>query len=195
MENLLRSNIEKTIAQQLTDAEFDSFISFFFKKSFEKRAVLTEEGKKCKYVYFLLSGAAYSYYINDEGEKTVIQFAIENYWITDQYSFFSEKPGLYFTEALEPLEAMVINRENYDALCCSNHLFEKFFRILLQNAFIALQYRIAKTNSEEAERRYLEYADTYPHFIQRIPQYLIASFLGIKPQSLSRIRKKIAEQH
>ncbi len=193
MTNILRENIEKTIDQSLTDKEFETFTQFFFQKSFDKKSILAEESKTCKYVYFILKGSAYSYYINDNGEKTVIQFAIENYWITDQYSFFSGKPGIYFIETLEPIDVLVLNRENYDQLCCSNQLFERFFRLLLQNAFIALQYRLAKTHSEEAESRYLEFSILYPHFVQRIPQYLIASFLGIKPQSLSRIRKKIAD--
>lgn len=194
MVHLLRKNIESTINQSLTDKEFEEFIQFFFPKSFDKKSIIAEEGKTCKYVYFILKGAAYSYYINEDGEKTVIQFAIENYWITDQYSFFSGKPGVYFIETLEPVEALVLNRENYDQLCCVNQLYEKFFRLLLQNAFIALQYRLAKTYSEEAEIRYLEFSNQYPHFVQRIPQYLIASYLGIKPQSLSRIRKKIADE-
>ncbi len=194
MTKILRENIEKTIDQSITDKEFEIFTQFFFPKSFDKKSILAEEGKTCKYVYFILKGSAYSYYINDNGEKTVIQFAIENYWITDQYSFFSERPGIYFIETLEPIDVLVLNRENYDQLCCTNQLFERFFRLLLQNAFIALQYRLAKTNSEEAESRYLEFSTQYPHFVQRIPQYLIASFLGIKPQSLSRIRKKIADQ-
>ena len=191
---LLRNNIERTIDQLITDKEFETFTQFFFPKSFDKKTILAEEGKTCRYVYFILKGSAYSYYINENGEKTVIQFAIENYWITDQYSFFSQKPGIYFIETLEPIDVLVLNRENYDKLCCSNQLFEKFFRLLLQNAFIALQYRLAKTNSEEAESRYQEFSTLYPHFVQRIPQYLIASYLGIKPQSLSRIRKKISDQ-
>ncbi|MFZ1799957.1 MAG: Crp/Fnr family transcriptional regulator [Chitinophagaceae bacterium] len=195
MVNLLHSNIERTTDQLLTGEEFALFNQFFFPKSFDKKSIIAEEGKTCKYVYFILKGSAYSYYINENGEKTVIQFAIENYWITDQYSFFSQKPGIYFIETLEPMDVLVLNRENYDKLCCSSQLFEKFFRLLLQNAFIALQYRLAKTNSEEAESRYLEFSTLYPHFVQRIPQYLIASYLGIKPQSLSRIRKKISDQN
>lgn len=194
-QNLLRNNIERTIDQSLTDKEFELFTQFFFAKSFDKKIILAEEGKTCKYVYFILKGSAYSYYINENGEKTVIQFAIENYWITDQYSFFSQKPGIYFIETLEPIDVLVMTRENYDKLCCSSQLFEKFFRVLLQNALIALQYRLAKTNSEEAESRYQEFSTLHPHFVQRIPQYLIASYLGIKPQSLSRIRKKISDQN
>lgn len=192
MNLLLRENIEKTIAQSVSDAEFKSFEKYFFQKKYDRKIILAEEGKICRYVYFFQEGSAYSYYINDQGEKNAIQFAIEGYWITDQYSFFLQKPGVYFIEILEPSEVLVLNRENFESLCRSNILFERFFRLLIQNAFVALQYRLAKTNSEAAELRYKEFSNLYPHFIQRIPQYLIASFLGIKAQSLSRIRKKIA---
>ncbi|MFA5244687.1 MAG: Crp/Fnr family transcriptional regulator [Pedobacter sp.] len=191
MEDLLRSNIEKTIARTISDEEYKLFSSFFFEKSFDKKAILAEEGEHCKYVYFILKGSAYSYFLNEHGDKHTIQFALEGYWITDHYSFFSGRPGIYTIESLEPCKVYVLNRESYDKLCRMNHVFEHFFRILIQNAFISLQYRLAKTNSEDAEHRYKEFSKLYPLFVQRIPQYLIASYLGIKPQSLSRIRKDL----
>ena len=190
--NLLRENIERTIHQPLSEEEFKQFSQFFFQKSFDKKTILAEEGKVCKYVYFILKGSAFLYYLNILGEKNVIQFAIEGHWITDHSSFFTQHPGLYSIETLEPTEVLIINRENYEKTCCANQHFERFFRILIQNAFIGLQNRIAKINSEDAKFRYQEFSEMYPHFVQRIPQYLIASFLGIKPQSLSRVRKEIA---
>ena len=83
----------------------------------------------------------------------------------------------------------MLNRDSFQTACDTLPAFDRYFRLLLQNAFIALQYRLAKTNSEDAEHRYNEFAKAFPQFIQRVPQYLIASYLGIKPQSLSRIRK------
>ena len=190
MEDLLRQNIQRTIGHPITDEEFELFSQFLFPKSFDKKAILSEEGALCKYVYFILKGSAYSYFLNEHGDKHAIQFALEGYWITDQYGFFSGKPGIYTIETLEPSRILAMNLENYEKICQSNHLFEHFFRILIQNAFIALQYRLAKTNSEDAEHRYDEFSKLHPSFVQRIPQYLIASYLGIKPQSLSRIRKE-----
>lgn len=190
MEDLLRQNIQRTIGHPITDEEFEQFSQFLFPKSFDKKATLSEEGELCKYVYFILKGSAYSYFLDKHGDKHAIQLALEGYWITDQYGFFSGKPGIYIIETLEPSRILVLNLENYEKICQSNHLFEHFFRILIQNAFIALQYRLAKTNSEDAEHRYDEFSKLHPSFVQRIPQYLIASYLGIKPQSLSRIRKE-----
>ena len=190
MEEQLRKNIERTLGHPISDEDFELFYSNVFSKSFEKKTTIANEGEHCKYVYFILNGSAFSYYVNEDGDKHAIQFALEGYWITDHYSFFSGKPGIYTIETLEPSRMLVINLENYENLCRSSHLFEHFFRVLLQNAFISLQYRLAKTNSEDAEHRYKEFSELYPLFVQRIPQYLIASFLGIKPQSLSRIRKE-----
>lgn len=192
IQDRLRENIERTIDHPLSEEEFGLFSKFFFQKSFDKKAILAEEGKICKYVYFILKGSAYLYYLNNLGEKNVIQFAIEGHWITDHSSFFTQHSGMYYIETLEPTDVLIINRENYEKTCCANQLFERFFRILLQNAFIGLQNRVAKINSEDARFRYQEFSVKYPHFAQRIPQYLIASFLGIKPPSLSRIRKEIA---
>lgn len=192
MESLLRTNIQRTLGYTITDDEYRAFESFFFRKSFDKKVLLAEEGQLCKYVYFITAGSAYSFIVNEQGDRHAIQFALEGYWITDHYGFFSGKPGVYSIETLEPTEVLVINRENFEKICESNHRFEHFFRILIQNAFVALQYRLAKTNSEDAEHRYLEFSKLHPDFVQRIPQYLIATYLGIKPQSLSRIRKELA---
>lgn len=194
MEELLRQNVLRTIGHELTEEEYEVFSQFLFKKSFDKKTILAEEFKTCRYVYFILKGSCYSYYTNGNGDKHAMQFAIEGYWISDQYSFFSGRPGIYAIETLEPTEVLVLNRENHEKICEISHLFEHFFRILMQNAFVALQYRLTKTNSEDAEHRYLEFSRLFPHFVQRIPQYLIASYLGIKPQSLSRIRKALAQQ-
>lgn len=193
-QSLLKHNIELTIGDKVSNEAFSIIWKHVFVKSFNKKTILAEEGQFCKYVYFILKGSAYSYLINEKGEKSVIQFALEGYWITDHYSFFSGQSGIYTIETLEDSDVLVINKESYEAICKESHLLEHFFRILIQNAFINLQYRLAKTNSEEARKRYLEFSKKYPHFIQRIPQYLIATYLGIKPQSLSRIRKELISQ-
>jgi CRP-like cAMP-binding protein len=186
--------MERTIAHPISDEEFKLFSGFFFEKSFDKRAILAEEGEQCKYVYFILKGSAYSYILNEHGDKHAVQFALEGYWITDHYSFFSGRSGIYTIETLEPCTVLILNHEKYEKICSINHAFEHYFHKLIQNAFISLQYRLAKTNSEDAEHRYKEFSKLHPSFVQRIPQYLIASYLGIKPQSLSRIRKEMSQE-
>lgn len=186
----LRLNIEKTIKQPITDSEFEDFSKLTFEKSFNKKTLLIEEGSICNYLYFIEQGSCYSYITDNKDEKHAIQFALEGYWISDLYSFYSERKAIYTIETLEPVKALMLNKDSLEKACCAIPVIDRFFRILIQNAYVALQYRLAKTNSENAEHRYTEFSKLYPDFTQHIPQYLIASYLGIKPQSLSRIRKE-----
>jgi CRP-like cAMP-binding protein len=186
----VRDNIEHTIGSKISDESYLYLKQLSFKKSFDKKVVLCEAGRQCNYQYFILQGSCYSYYINDKGDRNAIQFAIENHWIADASSYFGGKPALYTIETLEPTTVLMLSRQNFDLLCNSDPVYDRFFRILLQNTLATQHLRIAKTISEDAEHRYAEFSKANPHFIQRIPQYLIASFLGIKPQSLSRIRKQ-----
>lgn len=186
---LLRQNIENTIQSKITDKEFEILSSFFFEKSIEKKSLLTENGKVTNYVYFILEGSACSYLTDVKGENHVVQLALEGYWITDMYSFFSGRESIYTVEFLEPGKVLVLNKENFNKACDQCKTMDRFFRILIQNAYVALQLRLTRSNAEDAKTRYDAFVKNSPDFVQRIPQYLIASYLGIKPQSLSRIRK------
>jgi CRP-like cAMP-binding protein len=151
-----------------------------------------QEGQSCDQVYFIESGAAYSYITNDAGDKHVVQFALEGHWISDLYSFFSQQKAIYSIETLEKTEVLIMTRENFQKACDEILSFDRFFRILIQNAYVSVQYRLAKSHSEDAELRYAAFSKQNPDLAARVPQYLIASYLGIKPQSLSRIRKENA---
>jgi len=190
----LRANIEHTVGRPLSDEEFNTFCALTFEKSFDNKAHLVEEGKVCRYTYFVLQGSCYSYITDEHGDKHALQFALENYWISDLYSFISGQPAIYNIEALEPVTVLMLNKEGFQKACDLIPIFERFFRIQMQRAYVAIQYRLAKTNSVDAESRYEEFSHLHPDFLQRIPQYLIASYLGIKPQSLSRIRKEMASK-
>lgn len=192
MHPLLKQSIEKYTQQHLSSDCEARFNDLIFEKNFEKKSFLVEEGNPCKYIYFILEGSCYSFLSDAKGDAHVVQFALDGYWISDLYSFYSGKNAIYSIETLEPTKVLMINQESFEKACATMPIFERYFRILIQNAYVSMQYRLAKTSSEEAELRYTEFAQKYPDFIQRIPQYLIASYLGIQPQSLSRIRKKLA---
>lgn len=194
MEDLLSSNIQRTIGREASAADRALLDKYMFRRSFDRKALLAEDGEHCRHVFFILKGAAYSSMVDAQGERFAVQFALEDYWITDHYSFFLRQPGFYAIETLEATDALVIGAEGYDAVCRGSHLLEHYFRVLITNAFVALQYRLAKTNTVDATERYQEFSRLHPDFTQRIPQYLIASYLGIKPQSLSRIRRKLSGQ-
>jgi CRP-like cAMP-binding protein len=190
----LKENIERTVGRKVPDENCSIFSSYLFEKTFDKKEILIEAGNICKYIYFIKEGSCYSHFNDEKGETHAIQFGIDGYWISDLYSFFSGRKGIYTIEALEPTKVLFLHKDNFDKACNEMPLFDRYFRLLIQNAFVSLQYRLAKTISESAEYRYKEFAAMHPGFVQRIPQYLIASYLGIKPQSLSRIRKEITQR-
>jgi len=190
----LKTNIETILGRPIEPVEVDMFLKLMFEKNFEKKDLLAEEGKDCSYIYFIVQGSCYSYFVEPDGDKQVVQLAIEGNWISDLFSFFSDKKAIYAIEALEPVKVLALNRHSFEKACDTIPWFDRFFRILIQKAYIVSQNRLAKTKSDEAETRYQELSKAHPQLIQRIPQYLIASYLGIKPQSLSRIRKESAHK-
>lgn len=191
---LLRSNIERTIGTKIDDECFQAIDNLIVPKTIERKTRFVEEGEYCNYVHFITKGACYAYDVDDGGDKHAFQFSLEDYWIGDLYSFFSGRVGIYNAETIETTDFLMLSKKNFENLCLNYPVYERFFRILIQNAFVALQYRHIKTKSDDAENRYLEFTKKNPNFVQRIPQYLIASYLGIKPQSLSRIRKELVDK-
>lgn len=191
---LLRSNIERTIGTKIDDECFQAIDNLIVPKTIERKTRFVEEGEYCNYVHFITKGACYAYDVDESGDKHAFQFSLEDYWIGDLYSFFSGRVGIYNAETIETTDFLMLSKKNFEYLCLNYPVYERFFRILIQNAFVALQYRHIKTQSDDAENRYLEFTKKNPNFVQRIPQYLIASYLGIKPQSLSRIRKELVDK-
>lgn len=191
---MIRTYIEQKINQPLTDAEFDFFKNLLRPRSIAKKDILVMEGTTCPYLYFVEKGALYSFLTDDAGEAHVVQFALEGYWISDLYSFFSDQAALFTIEALEDCQLLALDKAGFQAACDRLPKFERFFRVLIQNAYVNAQYRIARTFSADAANRYCELVELHPDIVQRVPQFLIASYLGVKKQSLSRIRKQIFEQ-
>mgnify|MGYP001943809774 CR=1 FL=1 len=189
---VLARAVEHTLGQALPASVLANMEKLAFEKSFDKKDFFVEPGRACNYQYFVLEGACYSYYVNEKGDKNALQFATESYWITDAASYFLNNPAVSTIETLEPTRVLMLSKQNFQKLVDSDPIWDRYFRVLMQKSLAHLHLRIAKTNSEEAKVRYLEFSEKYPHFIQRIPQYLIASYLGIRPQSLSRIRKELA---
>jgi CRP-like cAMP-binding protein len=179
---------------ELTDEEKDYFTSILNIKKIRKRQYLLQEGDVCRYEYFVNKGCLRTYYIDNKGAEHVVQFAVEEWWIGEMYSFLTQQPARFNIDALEDTEVFYFDKAAWEELFIRVPKFERFFRILLQNAFIANQERIIASISQTAEERYLQFIQRYPQFEQRIPQHQVASFLGIAPESLSRIRKQLAEK-
>jgi len=165
--------------------------SFFIPKKLRKRQYILQEGDVCKYLAFVEKGMLRSYTIDDKGNEHIMQFAFEGWWISDQFSFLTGQPAIYTIDALEDSELLLLSKSAEEQLLQQIPKFEKFFRILLQNSLIATQTRLISSLSQRAEERYQQLVNGCPTILQRVPQHMMASFLGITPETLSRIRKQL----
>jgi CRP-like cAMP-binding protein len=180
---------------RLTDEEKELSRTFFIPKKIRKRQYLLQEGDVCKYIAFVEKGLLRSYAVSDKGTEQIIQFAFEGWWISDQFSFLTSEPSKYNIDALEDSELLLLSKQAEEQLLEKIPKFERYFRILLQNSLIATQKRLVSSLSQTAEERYYELISVCPETLpQRIPQHMLASFLGITPETLSRIRKQVASR-
>lgn len=174
----------------LTAEEKEVAKTFFLPKKLRKRQYLLQEGDVCKYIAFVEKGMLRSYSVDEKGVEHIIQFAFEGWWISDQYSFFTSEPSSYNIDALEDCELLLLSQPAEEGLMERLPKMERYFRILLQNSIIALQRRLVSSLSHTAEEKYNELVQSCPTIPQRVPQHMMASFLGITPETLSRIRKQ-----
>ena len=177
---------------QLTEEEKKLSRSFFAPKKLRKKQYLLQEGDVCRHIAFVEKGILRSYTIDEKGNEHIIQFAFEGWWISDQYSFLTGEPSTYNIDALEDSELLLLTRQAEEQMLEKIPQFEKYFRMLIQNSLIAMQRRLAGSLTLSAEQRYQNLTQSCPTIPQRVPQHMMASFLGITPETLSRIRKLIA---
>ena len=192
MFSLLRAHIEKRI--HLTDEEFNICTKFFIPKTIRKHQFLLNEGNVCKYFGFVNSGCLREYTIDKKGNEHIIQFAIADWWVSDLDSFLSGSPANHNIDALQDSEVLLLEKSSRDELLDACPKMERFFRILLEANYVATHQRVADSLSKSAEERYLKFIKTYPKLFEQIPQNQIASYLGITPQSLSRLRKELTPE-
>jgi CRP-like cAMP-binding protein len=187
--NLILQNLSKHV--QLSDGEKEIFCSSLKIKKVKRHQFLGEAGEVSRYQNFVTKGCLRSYFIDGNGFEHNVQFAIEDWWIGDMASFLTKKPASLYIEALEDSEVLQLDNPTMEELYIKIPKLERFFRILFQYAFIAFEQRIISVISRTAEERYLGFINKYPQLEERLPQIHIASYLGITPEFLSKIRKKI----
>jgi len=177
---------------QITKEELEIIKPFFIPKKIRKRQYLLQEGDVCKYTAFVEKGALRSYSLHEKGNEHRLQFALEGWWISDQYSVLTGEPSVYNIDALEDSEILLISHASFEDMLEAMPKMEKYFRVLMQNSMIAMQRRLVASLSLTAEEKYTRMINAYPDIIQRVPQHMIASYLGITPETLSRIRKQMS---
>ena len=174
----------------VNEAEEHLILEAFEPIAVKRKKDLLIPGEVCRYVYFIISGALRSYYVDEKGVEHIFQLSLENNWISDLESFFSQKPANYYIESIEESSLLRISYERLETLYAQVPKLERYFRILFQKAYINALQRLNETMWDSAEERYNDMVRENCTILQRVPQTYIASYLGITPESLSRIRKK-----
>jgi CRP-like cAMP-binding protein len=176
---------------QLTAEEESVLLSRIKTRKYLKGQFVVQNGDVCKYENFVLSGCLKAFYIDNEGQEHVVMFAIENWWTSDLGSFITQMPADLNVQCLEDSELVQIHYNDLQQLYIDIPKLERFFRIIIQKAFVAAQKRIVNNFSQPAMDRYVQFREQYPKIEQRVPQYMIASYLGITKEFLSKIRSKL----
>jgi len=142
-----------------------------------------------KHEYFVVEGCLSAYYLDQKGNKNIVQFAIENWWLGDFDAFYNGVPSKLYIEALEDSTLLAINQDDLQILFQEAPIFERYFRLLVTSAFISQRKRILSSLGKSVKERYLEFCESYPNINGRVPNYQIANYLGVSAESLSRARK------
>jgi CRP/FNR family transcriptional regulator len=188
MYSSLITHIRKFV--HLTDAEAETLMATLHYRTLKKKEYLFKEQQLCLANYFVLQGCLRLYFIDDAGTEHIIQFGIENWWITDQQSLDWQQPSHFNLQAIEPAEVAILDRSIYPLLFDQIPSLDRYFRHIAQRAFAASQQHRYFAHNLTGEERYHQFVTLFPEFIQRIPQYMIASYLGFTPEFISKIRRR-----
>ena len=182
-------NIGKYVT--LTKEETEKLIAIIRIKIIKKRELLDRPSHVCNYRNYIQKGAFRSYFIDSEGKEHTIQIAFEDHFTSDFYSYITQTPATLFVEALEDSIVLQMTYEDIEGLCKENHSLSEYFRITTERAFAFSRKRALSNLSLTAEERFLELEERYPNIVNRVPQKVIASYLGITPEFMSKIRKNL----
>ncbi len=189
---LILSGVAKHI--QLTKKEEEFFVSLLQQKKLKKKQFLVHEGEFNKFTAFVTKGCLRSYSIDRNGFEHIIQFAPPGWWVADLYSLISKQPGKLNIDALEDSEMLILSREDQEKLFETVPKFERFFRILTENSIAANSHRLIDYMGLSAQERYFTFCDRYPMLMKTLPQKQIASYIGVTPEFLSKIKAEFLKK-
>lgn len=173
---------------RLSDADKEILTGSLTMLDVKKKDWLLQEGKLCNAQYFVVEGCLRMYYVNNKGIEHIVQFAIDNWWLTDQVGYQNGKPSQFFIQAVQPSTLIVWDKSKEETLYQQIPALERYFRKILQRAAAASQQRFKYLDDFNGEERYHHFNKSFPEFVQRVPQYMLASYLGFTPEFLSKIR-------
>ena len=186
------TNLIKLICKniELDDHSIEVLNSYVKPVTLKKKDFLLKEGQTCRSIYFVEKGCLRMFFINDKQTEQITQFALDNWWLSDFISFMDNKPSGYFIQAVEKSEILSFDVNSFEALLKELPQMERYFRIIMQRAWAASQLRIKYMYELSKEEYYHLFRTSFPEFVQRVPQYMIASYLGLTPEYVSELRKK-----
>jgi len=156
----------------------------------KKKEFLLQENQICRSIYFVEKGCVRMFFVNNKMNEQITQFALENWWISDFFSFIDNKPSEYFIQTVEKAEILSLSTFSFEALLKELPQMERYFRMITQRTLAASQLRIKNMYELSKEELYTHFCESFPEFVQRVPQYMIASYLGLTPEYVSELRKK-----
>jgi len=193
MLNKFRSYLEKSLP--ITDEQFELISKDLQIKTFQKNEILLSQGDICSRTYFVVDGLLRSYSIDAKGKAHIIQFAPELWWISERNGLLLNEPSDFYIDAVEQTTAIMIPKDYFTLAIPHLPKLQELNQTMLNNSIRFMQKRINMLLSATAEERYLDFIRLYPNLTLRVPQWMIASYLGITPESLSRVRKDLAHKH
>ncbi|KQN34382.1 Crp/Fnr family transcriptional regulator [Pedobacter sp. Leaf41] len=185
----LRKHIEEIVP--LNNKEFEIINSHFKSKSLKKHQYLIQEDEAVKNIYFVVKGLLKATYTDINGKEYIIQFAMENWWISDFQAFYNNVKSITNISCLENVELLSIAKENLDQICSESHKMEHFFRVKNSSGYVALQQRILSLLTTSPKERFEQFTKQYPQLLQRVSKTIIAAYLGISRETLSRLSGKL----
>ncbi|MES2555898.1 MAG: Crp/Fnr family transcriptional regulator [Bacteroidota bacterium] len=189
----INAHVNKSCAV-FTQDELALFNSLLEVRKVKKKTFLLQQGEICDFEAYINKGCIRNYFINENGSEVILQFGVEDWWVSDIASFHQQQPSHQFIETLEDCELLVLSVNAKEKLLRQIPKFERFFRLMVQRNLSSLQHRLMNTISMTAEEKYLDFSKRYPAIAQRVPQLQIASYLGISAEFLSKVRTRLAKK-